>query len=109
MILTIPVDPLIRFNSFNIDLDGVNFTFRFKFNNRWGRWTLDILNSLGDVILASIPMQNSVDLKSRFVGEGVPPGDLVIIDTKQTTDELTKDEFGNRFLLMYDDALPESV
>lgn len=105
MILEIPVRVDTSNYKFNLDLEGVNYTFEFSLNQRWNKWMLKIFDNLENLLLSGIPMQTEVGLTTRFFIDNLFPGFLYVIDTEGTTEDMEDiNDFGDRFKLLYTES-----
>lgn len=90
---------------FNIDLNGIEYTLKTKFNYRFGYWTLDIL--LND---EPVFMGLGMLIGSNIIGQfprGNEIGALFMIDTSDTRLDATFSDLGTRVVLMY--LTPEEI
>jgi hypothetical protein len=64
-------------------LEGVTYLFRFTWNTRNARWNMDIIDSSGNLVLGSIPVEVQWDLTGRYIKRisGLPPGMFMAWDT----------------------------
>lgn len=65
-----------------VDLDGSVFQIDLHFNERWGRWVLDILDADAAPLLMGIPLLEGFPLTTKFVGRisGFPLGEFLVLD-----------------------------
>ena len=103
-ILQIPLKPNLEAYEISTVLELVTYILSFSFNRRQDIWYMDILNQDRDPILSGIPMYTQTDLTAQYVGEDMPPGIFLIFDTEGTDNNPVQDEFGNRFLLLYEES-----
>jgi len=87
-------------------LDGTNYVFVFRWNDRAQAWHFDLSTEDGTPIAMGIRVVVSWPLLRRCVSERRPPGELIAVDTTDQGDPLRSD-LGTRVVLTYIDA--ESV
>lgn len=83
-------------------LDGVTYTLAFRWNQRDGRWLLDLADGEGSPIRSGMMLgTNTVPLRG-CVDARRPAGELVIVDTTGANDvDPGFDDLGARFVLLY--------
>ena len=89
------------FYTVTVQLENFGFTFDFSWNEREGSWYFDIYNGNNSLILSGIKVTLSVPLLGKFVIPGVPPGDIMAIDTSNTDTMPGITDLGVRVLLTY--------
>jgi len=90
---------------FKTTLDGEKYSFAFRFNNRAGRWIMDIKTAMGAVIVAGIPLLAGVDFLAQFpAAEGLPPGSIFLLNLSDENESPGRDDLGANVLLMYQEA-----
>jgi hypothetical protein len=83
------------------DLDGVEYSFTFRYAERLDTWFLDFRTAEGDAIfLGRACLLNSFLLRGS-THTGRPPGDLVFVPSTQGGEEASFDDFGGRVVLLY--------
>jgi hypothetical protein len=89
----------------SVDLSGIRYKFYIWWNTRAEAWSLAISDVNDKMLLAGIRLVPQIDLlgKYRATVPGLPPGMLLILDNEDNpqTAELTRDNFGTRFVLTY--------
>jgi len=99
--LEIPTRTDISAYSYKISLEGTTFSLRFSFNDRVGKWMLQIADQSDVVLLNEIPLVSNWDLISRFVTDGLPLGALYAFDTSGTGSDAGRFDLGERVKLLY--------
>ena len=85
-------------------LDGSEYAFTFRWNGREGRWYFSIADANGDDVLVGLKLVANFPLLYRFRGvNGVPPGELTLVDARSISLEPTLDDLGD-FALTYEEA-----
>jgi hypothetical protein len=103
-LLSVPITSDSHDQTFTTELEGVVYTFRFKFNARAERWTMDIADENGSVIVGGVPLVADFPLIQRFGRASLPPGELVALNLFKTGTEPGEFSFDGNFELMYEEA-----
>jgi len=90
----------------DVTLDGVPYTLRVLWNERFGYWSLSIYYRDGDAILLNIKMVNNYPLVKRFARLSMK-GDLYFLNRAGLTYRPGFDDVGGQYGLFYYD--PETV
>jgi hypothetical protein len=83
-----------------IQLDGVSYRLRGRYNTTSERWTMDILASDKAPIVLGIGIVRGVDLLLYHVDSRLPPGSMVVIGDV----EPNRVNMGRSVQLVYDNA-----
>lgn len=90
---------------FKTTLDGVRYTLAFRWNERAGRWIMDIKTASGAVIVAGIPLLSGVDFLAQLKEvKSLPQGNLFILSLVDENSSPGRDDLGVNVLLMYQEA-----
>lgn len=86
----IPLDPTPQ--TFTITLGGTEYRLTVKWNNVSACWVLDIASTLGETIIAGIPLVTGADLLEQYKYLGIK-GQLIVqtdnsLDAVPTFDNL---------------------
>lgn len=84
-----------------VQLDGVTYRFRFRWNTRLGSWFFDLEAEDGTVIVYARRVVIDWFFLTQSRDQPVPPGLLVAFDTTLRDDPPRIDDFGTRVLLGY--------
>lgn len=85
-----------------VTLDGVEYLFKFDWNDRENRWYLSLFAVDETPLAAGIKVVANWPLLRRFTGENMPPGVLVAVDLSAERGESpTYTELGIRVKLLY--------
>jgi hypothetical protein len=87
--------------TFKQELDGVVYTFNFRFNVRFGYWIWDLSDEVGNPILLGVPVMTDVDIASRFLMPEMPPGQFVVIDESGEQRNPDRTNFGGEVKMFY--------
>lgn len=105
--LTLPLRSDLEAFEFESELDGVTFGFSFLWNPRDSFWSFDLLNGDGDVLQAGVRAVIGLPLMWRALGDDLPAGTLIFVDTARTDLEPGVADLGARVQLLYIDAAEE--
>lgn len=89
---------------FEITLDEIDFTFEFYWNERSGRWYMNIYDIDNNPLFTGICIVADWDLLTGKQVEGMPLGTLITVDTDGQGDPGLYD-LGKRVLITYNEAL----
>ena len=103
-ILKIPIDSVQPDHKFQMELEGVIYTFRFKLNYRENRWTMDISDELGVLIVGGVAIVTNFPLLKQYKNRALPPGNMICLDLSDSGAEPIGDVFGNTHLLIYEES-----
>lgn len=98
---TVPY-PLVTQQS---DLDGVTYSFRFRWSERSEVWHLDLRTLDDRPIVLSAALVTAWPLLERVVSHIRPPGELVLLDLMGPAEPATLEGFGDRWVLFYLEAV----
>jgi hypothetical protein len=88
--------------NFEVELSGVVFRLRFKFNSRSGFWYMSVENPQGDLLRTGIKVVNSWPLLVRWVDVlNSPQGDVLAFPTGPSSEPAGLNELGTRVVLNY--------
>lgn len=100
-LLEIPTRNDLPSYTYVISLDGVNFTLRYTFNDRMGKWFLNLADGLGNDIINQVPIIASMPLFNRFVAAAIPAGTLFPFDTSGQNMDPGRFDLGDRVRMLY--------
>lgn len=107
-ILTIPCAPGGQTTwSQTTALDGREYLLTFRWSQRAGRWSLDLADESGSMIVAGRVLAPSLRLLRGVVDSRRPAGDLVLVDqrgAREGLDDPTFTSLGDRHVLLYLDG-----
>jgi hypothetical protein len=87
-----------------VDLDGSDFQLYFHYNTREDFWYVDILDAGGEPILSGLKCVINWPYMRLCVTQGRPPGELLLIDPRENSEETGLDGLGVSGLLTYIDS-----
>jgi hypothetical protein len=87
-------------------LDGVPYLLDFRWSQREERWYLDLRNAAGDLLAGAIKLVVNYPLLAsrRGARDEMPPGDLRVVDGRESPADPGLDELGDTHQLVYTDA-----
>lgn len=100
--------PLVSYPAFTqqCDLDGVTFSFRFRFSERDSCWHMDLRTLDDQPVVLSARLVTGFFLLRRVVNPARPLGELIVLDLSGPGDDCeTLEDFGQRFGLFYLEAV----
>ena len=86
-----------------VPLSKVTYTLELRYNNRMGRWILNILDPIGAPILMGLPLLNMRDVTGQYKHLPVPKGPIFSIDDSGKGLEPTLSSFLTDHGLIYID------
>lgn len=86
---------------FVTELDGVAFSFEFRWNDRESAWFMTIGDGEGTPIVAGVRVISSFPLLTRFTDERLPAGFLYAIDSQARDADPDFEGLGRRVQLVY--------
>lgn len=86
-------------------LDGVEYILELRWSQRSEKWFLTIRDSAGELLLGSIKLVVNFPLlvSRRGAIAGLPPGELFVVDTRESPADPGLDELGDSIHLTYAD------
>lgn len=100
--LTIPVSTDTDSQRLEVDLSGVTYLLRLRWNDRAGCYMLDLMTPDETPLLVGRAVRTNQDLlEGSRVGRSVPPGRIIPIDVSGRNEEPARGELGGKVLLVY--------
>ena len=90
--------------TFQTDLDGTTFTFKFRYNSRMDRWAFDIQTANEDPIISGIPVLTGTSLLKRFEDDRLPEGELFVLNKEDETASPGRNDLQENAFILYDEA-----
>ena len=85
-------------------LEEIELVLMIRWNSRFQRWILDILDSGETALVLGIPMHINLELIFRFEVPGLPPGLLLLLDKTGGNVEAGRFDLGDRVALIYEES-----
>lgn len=83
-------------------LDGANYVFRFRYNERAGAWFLDVATEDGTTLVTGRKVVVSWIIAGlRETSASMMPGHVFALDTSATDTDPTLDDLGTRVAIYY--------
>jgi len=102
----IPIDPQLVAQKFKISLDAVTYTFDLDFNERTGRFRLNIFDDLENELIFAIPMLVNYDLlKFHKFDPLLPQGTLFLVNLEEDNVDPSLGDLGSSVIMVYDEAI----
>ena len=101
MALQLPLRAGLPHYRFSVELDGADFGFSLRFNERDSYWYLSLATGAGEPILSGSRVALGMPLLRKVVSPLRPPGELIALDTSSRGLRPGRDDFGSRVLLLY--------
>lgn len=86
-----------------VPLEGVNYIFRFRWNERAGKWFLTIRTSDGTDIVTGRKLVSRGPFAPHESAETLYPGVMWVLDVDQTGNDPGLSDLDDRVVLMYID------
>lgn len=90
--------------TFQTDLDGTTYIFKFRYNSRMDRWAFDIMAANEDPIISGIPVLTGTSLLTRFQDDRLPPGDLFVLNKEDETVSPGRNDLQENVFILYDEV-----
>lgn len=100
-LIEIPVTNLNPSFSFSTELEGLNYNFQFRYLDRLGIWTFDLLDGEKTPIELGMPFQVNLDLLVQNRQDNRPPGTLLCINYTDNAVDAGRFEMGTDVRLLY--------
>lgn len=103
-VLPVPA-PAPAFFAFTVELDGRAVVVELRWNERAASWFLSLAERGGVALLAGRRVVADAPLVGRLrARDGVPPGELVAVDTGGRGEDPDRADLGTRVQLIYIEA-----
>ena len=98
----IPIEDAANLGNFyfTVDMDGVDYTLDFHFNDREGFWYMDVLDIDGNIVRAGLKVVINFPLLLRWAGTDRPDGELLCLNT-YSDDEPGLEDLGTNAIMIY--------
>jgi hypothetical protein len=103
MILELPLVSDQPHFDFEYVLDGVNYVFEFRWNDRAGEWFFDVRLEDGTDVLSGLKVVLDFPLGARSRHASRPPGMLIAFDSSGKQAEAGLEDLGSRVRILYFD------
>ena len=101
----IPLRPSVPSYRLRTVLDQREYILELRWSMREERWYLDLRDTNGDLLVGPIKLVVGWPLLYRYrTVEGMPPGDLLVVDGRAAPADPTLDDLGASLQLVYIDG-----
>jgi hypothetical protein len=90
--------------TFQTDLDGTTYTFKFRYNSRMDRWAFDILTANEAPIVSGVLVVTGTLLLERFSDPRLPQGDMFVLNKADENASPGRDDLQKNVFILYDEA-----
>ncbi|MCK5316394.1 MAG: hypothetical protein KAJ55_00690 [Anaerolineales bacterium] len=90
--------------TFQTDLDGTTFMFKFRYNSRTDRWAFDIQTANEDPIVSGIAVLTGTSLLERFSDSRLPIGELFVLNKEDETASPGRNDLQENVFILYEEA-----
>jgi hypothetical protein len=90
--------------SFDVALEGASYTLQIQWIERESAWYFDLLAGDGTELAMGRKLVCNIDLLRELVGETLPPGQLMALDTSGAGTPPGRLDLGSRVVLLYNEA-----
>ena len=91
-------------------LDGVQYSFRFRYNSRNDTWYLTIFSDSNIQLVGPKPcLSNIIHMAGRMNQKAFLLGDIIFLDVSGNEVDCTQENFGSSVTLFYQNVLPDEV
>ncbi len=104
--LRIPIAPGVPHQVQRTRLDGREYVLAFRWSQREAQWYLDLRDAEGELLAGPIKLVVHWPLleSRRGARPEMPPGELMLVDGRQTPADPGLDELGDVVQLLYREA-----
>lgn len=99
--LEMPVRSDLAAYDFTIDLEERIYTITMRFNERKGRWVMDIADAGGVALLTGVIILVDINITDQYVNDDLPPGRFFAVDITGERKNPGENDLGNDVKLFY--------
>lgn len=103
-LIKIPTRNDLGFYSIRVVLDGVIYILNFRYNSRYDRWVMDLLDNEETPIAEGTPLQTGIVLLHGIITPELPPGYFMVLNNVDDDSDPTEEELGEAINLYYQEA-----
>lgn len=103
-IIQLPLRSDVPAFTFQTDLDGTTYSFKFRYNSRTDRWAFDILTANNEPIVSGVLVVTGTLLLERFSGARLPQGDLFVLNKEDENASPGRDDLQKNVFILYDEV-----
>ena len=90
--------------TFQTDLDGTTYSFKFRYNSRMDRWAFDILTANNDPIIEGVLVVTGTLLLERFSDPRLPQGDMFVLNKEDENVSPGRNDLQKNVFILYDEV-----
>ena len=90
--------------TFQTDLDGTTFSFKFRYNSRMDRWAFDIATANNEPIISGVLVVTGALLLERFSDPRLPQGDMFVLNKEDENVSPGRNDLQKNVFILYDEA-----
>ena len=90
--------------TFQTDLDGTTYSFKFRYNSRMDRWAFDILTANNDPIIEGVLVVTGTLLLERFSDPRLPQGDMFVLNKEDENVSPGRSDLQKNVFILYDEV-----
>lgn len=99
--IKIPFDTTLADQKLTVSLDGTDYTFRVRWNDRSELWYLSLYDELGSAIFEGMALVLGIDYFDLVVDTRLPQTEGLRLFRMQGAGECGRDDLGNNCILIY--------
>jgi len=103
-LLELPIRTDIGKYNFRAPLDGITYTFRFRWNTRATAWFMDIKDVNDTPLVMGVKIVLNIELLASFKHLAIPQGTMLAVNLENENQAPTRDNFGTEIRLVYNEA-----
>lgn len=101
MVVEIPITSAVANYDFKTTLEGLVYSFRMQWNQRFNRWVMSLSDGNDQPLIQGVPVLSGPIVLEQYVTEGLPPGAILFLDTSGENIDPGRDDLGDRVRMFY--------
>ena len=106
MTVIVPTQPNVPWYRQRTTLEGRDYVLSFRWNERSGRWYMDVSDQDEVPLAVGVKLVPSYPLLGVYIDDRLPPGQLLLVDMEDTDAKTSNRDpglchLGERFKLIY--------
>ena len=93
--------PKVSWSRQQLVINDFVFTLELRWMSREAVWVADMFDTTGASVLTGVALSSNVSLDSRYYIPELVGGNLWVVRVKGSSPDITRDNLGSSFLLMY--------
>jgi len=103
-LISLPVRNDLPEHQFRIEIEGTVYTLRFRWNQRYETWFMDIADAEDTDILNGVACLSNRDMIGHIRNNNIPPGIFITYDETGQERDPDRTTFGNDVKLFYEES-----